>query len=97
MSTLLEVRNLGVTFSTPSGDVQAVRDVSFTISAGATVAIVGESGSGKSVTAQAILGLLPRSASIDSGQILFHDTASSGAEPDVVDLANWTQAQKLFG
>ncbi len=78
MSTLLDVRNLGVSFSTQSGAVDAVRDLSFKISAGSTVAIVGESGSGKSVTAQAIMGLLPRVAEITAGDILFADPVESG-------------------
>jgi peptide/nickel transport system ATP-binding protein len=84
MSALLDVRNLGVTFRTQAGDVEAVRDVSFKISAGSTVAIVGESGSGKSVTAQAIMGLLPRVANITGGDILFADPDASG---NVVNIA----------
>ncbi len=78
MSTLLDVRNLRVRFHTQSGVVDAVRDLSFKISAGSTVAIVGESGSGKSVTAQAIMGLLPRVAEITAGDIYFADPAEGG-------------------
>ncbi len=54
---LLQVENLSVTFRTQQGDVEAVRDISFDIDRGQTVALVGESGSGKSVTALSILRL----------------------------------------
>ncbi|GIO04858.1 oligopeptide transport ATP-binding protein OppD [Brevibacillus reuszeri] len=56
---LLEIENLKVNFKTYGGEVQAVRGVSFHVDKGETVAIVGESGCGKSVTAQAIMGLIP--------------------------------------
>ncbi len=61
---LLEVRDLCVTFSTDDGPVMAVDHVSFTLEEGETLGIVGESGSGKSVTSMAILGLLPRQATV---------------------------------
>ncbi|MCG8509447.1 MAG: ABC transporter ATP-binding protein, partial [Rhodospirillales bacterium] len=73
MSDLLQVRDLQVDFHTRAGTVTAVKDVSFRIPVGGKVALVGESGSGKSVTAQAIMGILPRTAEIKSGEILFHD------------------------
>ena len=54
-----------------SGSIQAVKDATFRVLPGSTVAIVGESGSGKSTIAQAIMGILPNSATINGGQILF--------------------------
>lgn len=56
---LLDVQNLSVDFKTPSGTFHAVKNVSFSINKGQTMALVGESGSGKSVTAQSIMKLLP--------------------------------------
>jgi len=78
VNSLLDIRNLGIRFRTQAGDVDAVGDVSFKISAGSTVALVGESGSGKSVTAQAIMGLLPAVAQISTGDILFADPTENG-------------------
>ena len=72
MPPLLDVRNLSIEFATAQGVVTAVRDVSFHIDAGEVLGLVGESGSGKSVTALAILRLLPPQARIH-GSIRFRD------------------------
>ncbi len=68
---LLRVQNLALDFQLHGGVIHAVKGISFDIPRGKTVALVGESGSGKSVTAQAILGILPSIARISSGQIQF--------------------------
>lgn len=67
---LLEVRNLSIAFPGAHGDVPIVDGVSFTVSPGETMGLVGESGCGKSITAMAIMGLLPPTARI-TGEILF--------------------------
>ncbi|HWX60704.1 ABC transporter ATP-binding protein [Bradyrhizobium sp.] len=65
---LLEVENLGIQLSTSRGPAQAVREVSFVLKRGETLGLVGESGCGKSITALALMGLLPESAGV-SGSI----------------------------
>ncbi len=70
MAPLLDVRNLCIEFATAQGMVTAVRDVSFHIGAGEVLGLVGESGSGKSVSALALLRLLPPQARI-RGSIQF--------------------------
>jgi peptide/nickel transport system ATP-binding protein len=61
---LLRVQGLGVTLRTARGEARAIRDVGFTLARGETLGLVGESGCGKSVTALALLGLLPDSARV---------------------------------
>jgi peptide/nickel transport system ATP-binding protein len=67
---LLEVEDLTVSFATPDGPVHAVRGVSFTVENEEVIGIVGESGSGKSVTMMAVMGLLPKTATV-KGSVRF--------------------------
>ncbi|MEQ8651719.1 MAG: ABC transporter ATP-binding protein [Kiloniellales bacterium] len=83
---LLEVRDLRIAFDLAEGRLEAVRGASFRIPQGRTVALVGESGSGKSVVSQAIMGILPRVAKIESGSILFNDPEKGGAATDLARL-----------
>lgn len=68
--TILSVKNLHVDFKTYAGDVKAIRDISFDLKKGETLAIVGESGSGKSVTTRTLMGLNAKNANL-SGEIDF--------------------------
>ena len=70
---ILQVQNLTVSFRTNEGMVRAVRDISFDLYKGETLAIVGESGSGKSVTARSLMGILAPNAVVDGGSILYED------------------------
>ena len=63
-SLILDARNIAVDFKVEGGIVQAVRDVSFQLHKGETIALVGESGSGKSVTARTVMRLLTKRATI---------------------------------
>lgn len=72
MSTLVNVKDLSVSYFTYAGEVQSVRGVSFEIEKGKTTAIVGESGCGKSVTSKSLMGLIEKPGVIKEGsQILY--------------------------
>ena len=86
MSDLIEVRDLSIEFDNRGIKVPALDRVSFRIEPGATLALVGESGSGKSVTAQAIMRILPPTAAITSGEILFTPPGSNKPATDIVRL-----------
>ena len=86
MPDVLTVRDLKVSFEVDAGTIKAVDGVSLRIPAGGTVALVGESGSGKSVVAQAIMGILPRIARIDGGEILFADPERPGTVVDITRI-----------
>lgn len=73
--SLLDIRDLAVSFDTASGRIRALSGVSFSLERGEVLALLGESGSGKSVTASAIMDLVPNPpGSIDGGSITFDGT-----------------------
>jgi hypothetical protein len=84
-SPLLSVRDLRVVFQMATGEIEALHGVNFDIDPGSTVALVGESGSGKSVTAQAVMGILPSSARITSGALVFNDP-DTGTQTDIAQF-----------
>jgi oligopeptide/dipeptide ABC transporter ATP-binding protein len=72
MTALLDVKNLQTRFKVRKGYAYAVNDVSFQVHEGEALGVVGESGCGKSVTMLSLLRLLPPSARIENGQVLFN-------------------------
>ncbi|CAB4890020.1 unannotated protein [freshwater metagenome] len=80
LDPILKVSNLSVEFPTDDGIVKAVRGVSFEVRPRDVLGIVGESGCGKSVTAMAVMGLLPRTARV-TGSIRFRDDELVGLKP----------------
>ncbi|CAH1855289.1 ABC transporter ATP-binding protein [Convivina intestini] len=88
--TILQVKDLVVDFNTYAGKVQAIRDISFDLKKGETLAIVGESGSGKSVTTKTLMGLNAENARIsEDSQLIF-----KGNDLSKLDARGW---QKIRG
>ncbi|MGF1538640.1 MAG: ABC transporter ATP-binding protein [Elainellaceae cyanobacterium] len=89
---ILDVRDLHIQFDQNGQDIKAVDGISLSVTRGQTLGIVGESGSGKSVTALAVMGLIPTPpGKITQGEILFHPTAP---QPGTVKLLALTPKQR---
>ena len=87
MSALLEVKSLHVDLPLPAGLLHAVRDVSFSLAKGETLSLVGESGCGKSMTALAIMNLLPRGAIRRAETLLFEGlNLAAAADADMIGV-----------
>ncbi|MCS7060562.1 MAG: ABC transporter ATP-binding protein [Anaerolineae bacterium] len=90
--TLIEVRDLKVEFNIRGGVVKAVDGLTFDIKRGQTMGIIGESGCGKSVTARAILRMIPKPGKITAGNIYYHrrrrlaGQQTAPTETNVIDL-----------
>ncbi len=94
---LLDIRNLKVQFALEEGIVHAVDGLDLTVRRGQTVGIVGESGCGKSVTAQAILRIVPKPGAIVEGRIVYY-RPSAGEGQDLASLpANGAAMRALRG
>ena len=90
--TILQIKNLDISFRTNAGVVHAIRGVNLDLQKGETVAIVGESGSGKSVTMKAAVGLLDSNATVNSGEILYTYEDGNGTQK-TVNLLGLTKKQ----
>lgn len=95
MSPLLELKNLGVTYATGSGEVAAVRGVDLVLEPGDTLGVAGESGSGKSTVAMSVLRLLPRSAKV-SGEILLDGEDVTAMKWGRLRAVRWAEASVVF-
>ena len=100
MTPILAVRDLSIDYRTRRGPVHAVRDVSFEVANGETVAIIGESGSGKTTLAISLIRLSPRSAKITKGQLLYtndRETVDLGTLPeDELRQFRWRECAMVF-
>jgi peptide/nickel transport system ATP-binding protein len=94
-NSLIEIRNLSVSFPSEVGTVQAVRNVSLDIRAGEVLGIVGESGSGKTVTSLAAIGLLPESATV-SGSVMFNGVNLIELNDDQMSKYRGNQISMIF-
>ena len=93
--TLLDVNNLGVSFATGDGVVNAVNGVSFTLNRGETLGIVGESGSGKSQLAFAIMGLLAKNGTA-RGSVRFEGNEILNAPLPVINALRSNHIAMVF-
>src|SRR5215210_3827485 len=93
--SLLEIRNLSVTFATSAGPFKAVDGVDLDVDAGEVVAIVGESGSGKSVTMLAVMGLLPRTATV-TGSVRYRGTELVGRRESEIRSLRGSKIAMIF-
>lgn len=89
---VLEVKDLDITFKMVTGDVHAIRGVSFVLRENDVFTLVGESGCGKSISTKAIMGILPDNAKINSGEILYYPKSAIAGSNEPVSLLNVSPA-----
>ncbi len=95
VTALLEVESLAVDLPTAAGMKRIVRDISFTVDAGESLGVVGESGSGKTITALAVMGLLPEGARIE-GRLNFEGENLAGASETEMLKLRGNRAAMIF-
>src|SRR5215203_5346815 len=96
---LLEVKDLHVEFDVRAGIVKAVDGLTMTINRGKTLGVIGESGCGKSVTARAILNMIPKPGKITQGEIIYHRRLRNnghGQMDDIIELTGLDPDGKII-
>ncbi|HEX5809601.1 MAG TPA: ABC transporter ATP-binding protein [Anaerolineales bacterium] len=88
---LVEVRDLRVEFDVRAGIVKAVDGLNLTIHRGKTLGVIGESGCGKSMTARAILNMIPKPGKITNGKIIYHRRVQQNGHGQMDDVIELTQ------
>lgn len=100
MSAVLQVKDLSIDYRTRRGAVHAVRDVSFDLEQGETLAIIGESGSGKTTLAVSFIRLSPRTAVISKGEILYTKDGTTSdirtLDDDELREFRWSECAMVF-
>lgn len=93
---VIKVKNLGISYETRTGDVAAVKDVTFDIHRGETVGIVGESGCGKSTLAYGMVNYLGRNGKISKGDIIFQGQSLVGRTPEELRQLRGNQISMVY-
>jgi peptide/nickel transport system ATP-binding protein len=93
---ILEVKNLNMSYKTIDGEVEAVKDVSFTVKEGESFGIVGESGCGKTSVAMSLLQLQADNGKITSGEIIFDGTNIVGLSESELREVRWSGISIVF-
>src|SRR5215470_2393090 len=96
MASILDVRGLRTAFPSPSGLVNVLNGVDFEVQDGEILGIVGESGSGKTMTALSVTGLLPRTASVRAGEILFRGSNLLALDGKAMNRIRGEQISMIF-
>jgi len=96
MAPILDVRGLKTAFPSPSGPVNVLDGVDFEVQDGEILGIVGESGSGKTMTALSITGLLPRTATIRGGEILYRGSNLLALDNRAMNRVRGEQISMIF-
>ena len=96
MSALLDVKNLSISFFTPRGEIQAVRDVSLSLQPGEVLAVVGESGCGKSMTFMSVMGLLRYPGKVVGGTIFLDGRDITHLKPKELSKVRGNEISMIF-
>lgn len=95
MESLLEIKNVNITYKVKEGDVYAVKDASLILNESDALGIVGESGSGKSTLAMSILRLLPKNADV-KGEILYKGKDILKLDEKELNKLRWKEIAVVF-